>query len=274
MSTWPSCLYRRWITMCSKHYLAGTVDHYVRQVFVGTEMKDWPNKVENASFDQLNGSSLIQVWKQQLPDTVKLHACNAKKNSVFIFPEAIYYDHVSLTETPSLDTLLLVTMSPSTSHSSRLSLPRDHYYFFVCTHKTRDPRCGQRGPAIVAAIRQRAIEKVHVFECSHVGGHKYAGNVIVYGLRHDPAAVAAACGSENLLYSGDWYGLVEEKDVEMLLQYCVIQKTVWKKKWRGAIGVSMDQQKQMAINWGLTKELPCQLCDHHEQQQDMTDRRC
>jgi hypothetical protein len=61
-------------------------------------------------------------------------------------------------------------------------------FIFVCSHRRRDDRCGYCGPVIVDLMRQ-AIEKhpnrvihelVRVFPCSHVGGHIYAGNVLVY----------------------------------------------------------------------------------------------
>ena len=60
------------------------------------------------------------------------------------------------------------------------------YSIFVCAHKVRDGRCGYCGPAIIDLINQELVKKggegkVEVFPCSHVGGHAYAGNVLVYG---------------------------------------------------------------------------------------------
>jgi hypothetical protein len=66
--------------------------------------------------------------------------------------------------------------SPKSLHGS---------YVFVCAHGTRDHRCGACGPPIIDAfnkeIRKRSLGKdIFVRACSHVGGHKYAGNVIIY----------------------------------------------------------------------------------------------
>jgi hypothetical protein len=237
--------------MLSKVHLAGSVDYYIRQIFVGTEMTNWPSKIETATSDQLPGCHVLQLWKNQVPETIKLHACNAKRNSVFVFPEAIYYEHIAASITTSSFESFL-TEAPCKTLNGVL-LPRDHYYIFVCTHGERDQRCGQRGPAIAAAIQKRAIDRVHVFQCSHVGGHKYAGNVIVYGLRYHPTVE----NSEMLFYSGDWYGLIEEHDVDRLLNIIVVQKTIWKEKWRGSMGTSKDQQEQMAVEWGLCRKNEC-----------------
>jgi len=59
-------------------------------------------------------------------------------------------------------------------------------YVFVCSHGSRDRRCGVCGPALVSRFEEE-IElhglqgKVSVSPCSHIGGHKYAGNVIIFG---------------------------------------------------------------------------------------------
>lgn len=58
-------------------------------------------------------------------------------------------------------------------------------YVFVCSHGSRDRRCGVCGPALVSRFKEE-IElhglqnKVSVSPCSHIGGHKYAGNVIIF----------------------------------------------------------------------------------------------
>lgn len=59
-------------------------------------------------------------------------------------------------------------------------------FVFVCAHGARDRRCGVCGPAVIARFKEE-IElcghqsRVSVRPCSHIGGHKYAGNVIIFG---------------------------------------------------------------------------------------------
>lgn len=64
-----------------------------------------------------------------------------------------------------------------------------HYFIFICSHRSRDARCGYCGPVLVDVISQeveRAVlggKAVHVIPCSHFGGHAYAGNTLVYSRR-------------------------------------------------------------------------------------------
>lgn len=62
-------------------------------------------------------------------------------------------------------------------------------WYLICAHKLRDKRCGVSGPILAAEI-DRAVSvsypsspppaPVHTVKISHIGGHKFAGNVIVY----------------------------------------------------------------------------------------------
>ena len=61
--------------------------------------------------------------------------------------------------------------------------PLSGLYFFVCSHSSRDARCGACGPLLTCAISRAAAAmkiEAHAFMCSHVGGHDMAGNVIVF----------------------------------------------------------------------------------------------
>lgn len=63
-------------------------------------------------------------------------------------------------------------------------------YVFVCAHNNRDRRCGVCGPALIEKFKEeiesRDLDKpIVVNTCSHVGGHKYAGNVIIFSAGPD-----------------------------------------------------------------------------------------
>ena len=58
-------------------------------------------------------------------------------------------------------------------------------FVFVCAHGSRDKRCGVCGPALMEKFEQEIgsrglSEQIFVKPCSHIGGHKYAGNLIVF----------------------------------------------------------------------------------------------
>lgn len=84
----------------------------------------------------------------------------------------------------------------------------------VCTHANRDKRCGRAGPQVVAALQKEiselvaigtsgdsdALRSYQICGSSHVGGHKFAGTLIVY-----PEA--------------DWFGRVTKSTAKALLQH-------------------------------------------------------
>ena len=58
-------------------------------------------------------------------------------------------------------------------------------YVFVCAHGSRDKRCGVCGPVLIEKLNEeielRGLkDQVFVSACSHIGGHKYAGNLIIF----------------------------------------------------------------------------------------------
>jgi hypothetical protein len=60
-------------------------------------------------------------------------------------------------------------------------------YIFVCAHGSRDKRRAVFGHALITRFKeeiegQDLVGQVAVSACSHVGGHKYAGNVIIFSL--------------------------------------------------------------------------------------------
>jgi len=76
-------------------------------------------------------------------------------------------------------------------------------WILVCCHFQRDQRCGTIGPMLVDEIEKylREIDRtddVHWLKISHVGGHKFAGNVIIYP-------------------SGTWYGRVTTCHIPLLI---------------------------------------------------------
>lgn len=78
----------------------------------------------------------------------------------------------------------------------------------VCTHGNRDKRCGRAGPQVVTALQKELLEladeeerdSFRVCGSSHVGGHKFAGTLLVY-----PEA--------------DWFGRVSKSSAKALLQH-------------------------------------------------------
>lgn len=51
-------------------------------------------------------------------------------------------------------------------------------YVLVCTNGKHDPCCAVQGRPIVRELRDTAWDE-HLWECSHIGGDRFAGNVVV-----------------------------------------------------------------------------------------------
>jgi hypothetical protein len=93
--------------------------------------------------------------------------------------------------------------APSLSADSQLLIrqcPYD-YLILLCSHKTRDARCGQSAPIIkkelerhlrpLGLLRDLDDERpggVGIYFVSHVGGHKFAANMLVYRRAGTPGA--------------------------------------------------------------------------------------
>jgi hypothetical protein len=76
-------------------------------------------------------------------------------------------------------------------------VPVEHPLFVVCTHGKRDRCCAKFGRPLYDALRREA-ESGWVWQSTHVGGDRFAGNVVV-------------------LPQGLYYGRVERDDVRALL---------------------------------------------------------
>ncbi|KAJ3186854.1 hypothetical protein HK101_009464 [Irineochytrium annulatum] len=96
-------------------------------------------------------------------------------------------------------------------------------YVLVCTHKKRDKRCGVAGPLLMDEFKRVVEEKglagkVHCYGVSHIGGHKFAGNIIVYSRKFP---------------NGVWYGRVRTCHAEGIIDGTVVEGKIFKELYRG-----------------------------------------
>ncbi|KAJ2309612.1 hypothetical protein IWW54_003640, partial [Coemansia sp. RSA 2705] len=135
---------------------------------------------------------------------------------------------------------------PTFDHSW-LELTRNRH-IFVCTHGSRDYLCGHHGGKLLkdlrALIKSRELQRhVAAWSTSHIGGHKYAANAIVYP-------------------RGDWYGTWCDRcggqsvpgrpaaDAEAIID-AVVNDVTWWDAWRGATNMTKkDQIATWARNTG------------------------
>ena len=144
-------------------------------------------------------------------------------------------------------------------------------HVFVCTHAARDARCGLCGPALVDEIRAEVdarglTDRVAVRGCSHVGGHAYAGNVLVFHPLGGVDADADAAASE-----GTWYGYVTPREIPDIVERTIRRGEKIPRLWRGSMGMKTEDHAAAAAaaaaaageTWPPPKS-PCEKCDEGE----------
>nr|BAJ92474.1 predicted protein [Hordeum vulgare subsp. vulgare] len=240
-----------------KEKLAGTVGFHERHVFLcykGPE--EWPSRVEASESDHLPRllAAAIKARKPNLKKSTKLTICEGQDGTepslgdVLIFPDMIRYRELTHLDVDNFVEEVLVKDTewlPGSPEAIKGS------YVFVCCHGSRDKRCGVCGPALITRFKEE-IEgqgldgQVAVSACSHVGGHKYAGNVIIFS----PDAKGEV--------TGHWYGYVAPDDVPVLLRQHIGQGEIVGHLRRGQLGLSEEQQKKALelrhVTNGVTEE--------------------
>lgn len=183
--------------------LSGTVKPYHRHVFACTGPAAWPARLEEA--DGLLGRMARDVHARRegsgaLP---KLSATDEPSAGagldLLVFPEGVRYHDV---DEVGWTAILRDHLEGEGPCAAVPWTPLAGRHVFVCIHAARDERCGQCGPPLLAAFRAAVAgaDDVTVRATSHVGGHKYAANVIVYP-------------------EGVWYGRATPADAPRILAH-------------------------------------------------------
>lgn len=133
-------------------------------------------------------------------------------NDVFVWPHA-RRQKVDITSKESMADLF------NDDDTNINSVHVDKPVILICAHGTRDVRCGTIG-ALVHAEFAKVLDKTgvdaHLGTVTHIGGHIYAGNVII--LKPDGNVV--------------WYGMVRPHHVQGIVQLTVLGDTVIKELCR------------------------------------------
>ncbi|CAH9083686.1 unnamed protein product [Cuscuta europaea] len=223
--------------------LVGTVEFYERHVFLCYKNPQvWPPHIEATEFDRLPRllAAALSARRTHMNRETRLTICEGhdgtetSNGDVLIFPDMIRYRRLTHFDVDTFVEEVLVkggVWLPGTPEALR------GWYIFVCCHGTRDRRSGYCGPPIVNRFKEeielRGLRgKVSVSPCSHIGGHKYAGNCIIFG----------PSGSKEV--TGHWYGYVSPDDVPTLLEQHIGKGELVDLMWRGQMGLSEDDQEK------------------------------
>ena len=155
-----------------------------------------------------------------------------KATTVLILPSFTYIDSVTQTDVPDLISRYIDhpteqqnengTVSPTDGMSAR---PCElDYVILLCSHGRRDARCGITAPLIKRELerhlRPLGLDRdaddsraggVGIFFVSHVGGHKFSANVLVYRKK-----------DQQMI----WLARVRPEHCEGIVKYTVLQGKV------------------------------------------------
>ncbi|GJT55140.1 sucrase/ferredoxin-like family protein [Tanacetum coccineum] len=219
-------------------------EYYQRHVFLCYKKPHvWPPYIEATEFDRLPRllSAALASRKSHINKQTRLTICEghdgteSSNGDVLIFPDMIRYRRLTHFD---IDTFVEEVLVKDGVWLPGSPEPLRGWFVFVCAHGSRDRRCGVCGPAVIARfndeIESRCYQnKVSVRPCSHIGGNKYAGNVIIFGPNNHGKV------------TGDWYGYVVPDDVPALLEYHVEKGEFVDWLWRGQMGLSEKDQKNV-----------------------------
>lgn len=114
--------------------------------------------------------------------------------------------------------------------------PIRHPVVLICGHGARDGRCGVLGPILQrefeACLAREGVE-ASVGQITHIGGHKFAGNVIVYvppGFRG-----ARGDGEGKRRWTNVWYGRVRPEHCEGIVTKSILEGRVIEELYRGGM---------------------------------------
>ncbi|CAM9451383.1 unnamed protein product, partial [Laminaria digitata] len=203
----------------------------------------WPKVIEaeesslaESLFNMCLGAGLIwtkkaakeaEANKQGVPkNRVKISACTEPSRGregttdVIIYPEGLIYS-LSRDDISSLEQFVKVQLVDGQVASALRPVPVSYQKMvLVCTHMSRDKRCGRAGPQVLEEMAKelecRGVggDKIALRGSSHFGGHRFAGVLIIYP-------------------QGDWYGLVNKKNAAAIIEKCVLGTEGMKTNWRG-----------------------------------------
>jgi len=157
--------------------------------------------------------------------------------SVIVMPDMIKYTGVTMDSMAVMCNNLFGGTSDG-DLSSSTDIKRETIQgaqIFICCHGSKDMRCGVCGPQLYKAFAEQipqsgySQEPVAIRRCNHIGGHKFAGNLIIYKY---------SAGNRRVF--GDWYGYVDLSDVDRLINTHLIANRIVKDIWRGRAGMKNE----------------------------------
>ncbi|QGA19505.1 hypothetical protein EYB26_007194 [Talaromyces marneffei] len=228
----------------SESKIYGKIKPFATHVLVATGKSDWVSKPEWErgtivhALCEANSKERLMVNASNLTapeDKSSTSSADGKENAttVLLLPSFQFIDNVTVPYVPELvsrfidndDSNTSLTPTEISSSSSLKPRPCPHdYVVLLCSHKRRDARCGISAPLIKkelerhlrpAGLYRDANDErpggAGIYFVSHVGGHKFSANVLVYRRQE-----------EQLI----WLARIRPEHCEGIVKYTILQGKV------------------------------------------------
>jgi len=221
-----------------KSPVANSIHEYKRHFFIctGISYDKWPSKVytANESLEKFSQSVKKFEKNERAPAIINctdIPSADSDSFDMIVFPENVKFVGLNNQTVEQVLTYFqdfdgITANFPSNIKVETLSSK----YLFVCAHAQKDARCGYCGPILMDDLRNEISKRnldndIKVFGTTHVGGHKFAGNVLVFP-------------------EGHWYGYVTPNDVSEIID-STLNGEIIQNLYRGGMGKKIEKpQKQ------------------------------
>ncbi|CAZ82466.1 unnamed protein product [Tuber melanosporum] len=237
--------------------LKGTMANYYRHLLVCTGRSDWASKIELdvvepggglagriKELTSMRGGARRDLRDPFAPTLVTNSSFEREPGvkeglgvaSAYIFPSGLYLPKIPVRDESVVELVRGFLLPGGEDIVSTLETRKVlESVVLICSHNSRDTRCGLvAGPLKRQFERELAekgilleghegeeggVGKVRVGFTSHLGGHKFAGNVVVY--RPDGLGI--------------WYGRVEPKHVTGIVAETILNGRIIGELCRGVV---------------------------------------
>ncbi|ODV90148.1 hypothetical protein CANCADRAFT_12865, partial [Tortispora caseinolytica NRRL Y-17796] len=207
--------------------LAGSAKSYDEHILIGTGKGDW---IRNIDEEPGSIAHAISNWKHpSIKGDIKISNSSLPVGVIVVLPQFLYFNAAAATCAEQLTRIFdeLSTDSEKAPKGAK-ALECDNVVL-LCSHKTRDKNCGITAPILKKefelVLRDKELLRdtednrrggCKVLYVSHIGGHKFAGNVIIY--RKEGGII--------------WLGRIKPENVKPIVEESILKGKVWHKMMR------------------------------------------
>ncbi|CAK4159245.1 unnamed protein product [Aphanomyces euteiches] len=223
--------------------MAASVPYFRRHVIVMDAQGNaeaWPKKLEMSDHVLSQYARAIEPLNEATdpkplgiaaayPTNAQLSLASQDTHEVLVFPENIRVSNVREGDIEFLTKHLLAESVDIAALEAKLCVTKlTGHHAFVCAHANRDYRCACAGPKLIEWLQTKTPQDWTIYASSHYGGHRFAGNCIVYP-------------------EGHWYGMLNKpEDVDKLVQaFTGDGELALESLWRGCTGMTKESQLKL-----------------------------